>query len=124
MRKPIDNLFSAWRDLNSEAYVAQWAPDAVKVDLKAGTTKTMEQLASDRRRLFPQISRVQVDYRSQFDQVRDGTAFFDVSYRLKLHYKSGRTFTESACEGYEVRQFVRGWLITRNEDYKPCAVGR
>jgi hypothetical protein len=120
MQAPIDNLFAAWRRLDAEAYIAQWAANAVKIDLRAGTTKSINQLAGERRRFFAQLSRVDAEHRSQFRGMSNGTGLFDVSYKLTLHYRNGREFSESACESYEVRMHGDVWLIARNEDYKPC----
>ena len=52
MQAPIDRLYAAWRNLDAEAYVAQWAPEAVKINLKTGARQTMRQLAADRITLF------------------------------------------------------------------------
>jgi serine/threonine protein kinase len=121
MQRPIDNLFSSWRALDADAYVAQWAPGAMKVDRKAGTTKTIDQLAGERRRFFQQLSRVQADYRVQYRGMNGNAGSFDVAYTMTFHYRNGRSFTESACEDYVIENRDGAWLIVRNEDYKPCS---
>jgi hypothetical protein len=121
MQRPIDNLFSSWRALDADAYVAQWAPGAVKVDRKAGTTKTIDQLAGERRRFFQQLARVQADYRVQYRGMNGNAGSFDVAYTMTFHYRNGRSFTESACEDYVIENRDGVWLIVRNEDYKPCS---
>jgi hypothetical protein len=120
MRAPIDNLFAAWRALDVGAYIAQWAPEAVKIDLKARTRKSPAQLAGDRRELFSKLSHVDANYRAQYRGVREGIGAFDVSYSLTLHYRNGRVFSETACESYKVSKRGTAWLIIENEDYKPC----
>jgi hypothetical protein len=120
MQRPIDNLFAAWRTLSVESYLAQWAPDGVKYDLKAHTKKSIEELAADRRRFFPQLSAATVTYRPTFQGFQNGIGNFDVAYSLSLRYRSGRTFSESACESYKVRKEGSTWVIIENQDYKPC----
>jgi hypothetical protein len=120
MRAPIDNLFAAWRALDVETYIAQWAPEAVKIDLKARTRKSPAQLAGDRRELFSKLSRVNANYQVQYRGVREGIGSFDVTYSLTLHYRNGRIFSETACESYKVSKRGIAWLIVENEDYKPC----
>jgi len=120
MQRPIDNLFAAWRSLNADSYIAQWAPDGVKFDLKAQTKKTIDELAADRRRFFMQLSSAEANYRPTFRGFQNGIGNFDVAYSLSLHYRSGRNFSETACESYKVRQQGNTWVIIENQDYKPC----
>jgi uncharacterized caspase-like protein len=120
MRRPIDNLYAAWRSLDAEKYTAQWAPEAVKYDLKAKTRKTKAELAISRRDLFDRLSGVETTYKPIFRSFQNGIGDFDVSYTLSMRFRSGRTISESACESYKVRQVGSTWVIIENQDYKSC----
>lgn len=120
MQRPIDALFVAWRRLDLQGYLGQWAPGAIKLDLKSGQRSTLGQLAQDRARLFGQLAAVDADYAATFKGFRAGIAEFDVSYGLKFRYRSGREFAERACESYKVRSEGSRWLIIENQDYKRC----
>src|SRR5262249_54878178 len=45
MQRPIDELYSAWRRLDLSGYLAQWASDGVKIDLKARKRSSIKELA-------------------------------------------------------------------------------
>lgn len=124
MRRPIDALYVAWGQLDLRGYLDQWAPEAIKIDLKSGQRSTLRQLARDRARIFRQLSRVDSDHQLTFQGFRNGIAEFDVAYRMTFRYRSGRVFTERACESYRVRAEGGRWLIIENQDYKPCGARR
>jgi hypothetical protein len=120
MQAPIDRLYAAWRNLDPAAYIAQWAPDAVKINLKTGARQSMRQLSADRINLFPKLARVQASYTPTFRGLSNGIATFDVAYSFTMHFKNGNPFQERACETYKVRKRGSSWVIVENEDYKPC----
>lgn len=120
MRRPIDALYDAWGQLDLRGYLDQWAPEAIKIDLKSGQRSTLRQLAQDRARIFKQLARVDSDYQLTFQDFRNGIGEFDVAYRMTFRYRGGRVFTERACESYRVRAQGGRWLIIENQDYKPC----
>lgn len=121
LQAPIDNLFAAWRSLDAESYIAQWGPDAVKIDLKAGTRQSGNNLMNERRALFAKLASVDANYTVQFRGFKDGAGDFDVSYRFSFRFKNGRVVPDKACESYKVRQYDGKWLIAENVDYKPCS---
>ena len=118
MRQPIDNLFEAWRRLNVSIYLAQWAPDAVKYDRQKRST--FAELRQSRERLFPQIEAVAVNYVPIYRGFRNGVGHFDSSYALSMRFRSGRPFSETACESYKVVKRGDRWVIIENRDYVPC----
>ena len=120
MRRPIDALYTAWAELDLRGYLDQWDPGAIKIDLKSGQRSTLRQLARERARLFRRLSRVDSDYQVTFQGLRNGIAEFNVAYRMTFRYRSGRAFSERACESYRVRAEHGRWLIIENQDYKPC----
>jgi hypothetical protein len=120
MQGPIDRLFTAWRNLDARSYLAQWAPDAVKINLKTGTRQSMQQLSAERIDLFAKLARVQASYTPTYRGVSSGTASFDVAYDFTVSFKAGRQFRDQACESYKVRKRGDAWLIIENQDYKPC----
>lgn len=121
LQAPIDNLFSAWRTLDVDSYIAQWGPDAVKIDLKAGTRQSGNNLMNERRALFARLAGVDANYTVQFRGFKDGAGDFDVSYRFSFRFKGGRVVPDKACESYKVRNYGGKWLIAENVDYKPCS---
>ncbi|MEZ5786003.1 MAG: caspase family protein [Xanthobacteraceae bacterium] len=120
MRRPIDALYTAWGQLDLRGYLDQWAAEAIKIDLKSGQRSTLRQLARDRARMFRQLSRVDSEHQVTLQNFDNGVAEFDVTYRMTFRYRSGRVFTERACESYRVRAEGGRWLIIENQDYKPC----
>lgn len=121
LQAPIDNLYAAWRTLDVERYLAQWAPDAVKIDLKAGTRQSGNNFKNERRALFARLSAADAQYKVQFRGFRDGVGEFDVSYSFNFRFKSGSRAPDRACESYRVRRYGNDWLIFENVDYKPCS---
>lgn len=117
---PIDNLYRAWRTLDSATYAAQWAPDGIKVNLKTGQRSSAAQLSKDRVALFGRIRSAQAMYSPVFRSTDGTTAQFDVTYSLTITFKSGKTLQETACERYTVSKRGDGWRIVLNEDYAPC----
>ncbi|MEZ5787569.1 MAG: caspase domain-containing protein [Xanthobacteraceae bacterium] len=124
MRRPIDALYTAWGQLDLRGYLDQWAAEAIKIDLKSGQRSTLRQLARDRARMFRQLSRVDSEHQVTLQNFDNGVAEFDVTYRMTFRYRSGRVFTERACESYRVREEGGRWLIIENQDYKPCRARR
>lgn len=120
MQTPIDNLFEAWRQLDTRLYIAQWAPNAVKIDNRNGARQGPPALLADRTRLFGQLAFVDVQYVPSLESSRGNEATFRVSYSLVLHYKSGRRVPDRACETYRVQERGGVWLIVENVDYAPC----
>jgi uncharacterized caspase-like protein len=118
---PIDNLYRAWRTLDPRTYAAQWAPEAVKVDLKSGKRKGASELAKDRVGLFGRLQSAQAMYSPILRSSDEATAQFDVTYSLRLNFKNGKSIQETACERYTVGKRGDAWLILLNEDYAPCA---
>jgi hypothetical protein len=121
MQRPIDNLFEAWRRLNLESYLRQWAPNGIKIALERNKRFTVAQLASERGRLFSQLSAVDARYLPAFQGSVNGIAHFNVTYNMRFDYKNGRKpIREVACESYKVRKESVDWLIVENRDYEPC----
>jgi tetratricopeptide (TPR) repeat protein len=120
MQDPIDNLFDAWRKLDLSSYLAQWAPEAVKYDLRANTSISLSQLQEARARDFDEIEKVEVRYRPTYQGFQDGIGYFAVVYNMSIHYKTGSTSPDNACESYKVRRDGERWVIVENQDYKPC----
>lgn len=118
---PIDNLYRAWRTLDSRTYAQQWAPDGQKINLKTGQRKAAAELAKDRVALFGRVQSAQAMYSPVLRQTDGDTAHFDVTYSLTLNFKSGKSLQETACERYQVAKRGDRWLILLNEDYAPCA---
>ena len=118
MRKPIDNLFDAWRRLDLAEYLSQWAPDAVKYEKDQRTE--FADIQHSREELFPQIGASAVVYSPVYRGFNNGIARFDSIYELALRFQDGRIFHETQCESYKTA--VRGgrWLIVENRDYRPC----
>jgi tetratricopeptide (TPR) repeat protein len=120
MQDPIDNLFHAWRELDLETYLAQWAADAVKYDLRDNTSISISELRDERQRDFGGIEKVDVRYRPTFQGFQDGIGRFDVVYNMTILSRNGDTSTDNACESYKVRRDGERWVIVENQDYKPC----
>ena len=118
---PIDNLYRAWRTLDSATYAAQWAPDGVKINLKTGQRKGAAELSQDRVALFGRLKSAQAMYSPVFKSTDGTTALFDVTYSLTLNFRTGKTLQETACERYKVGKRGNAWVIVLNEDYAPCA---
>lgn len=117
---PIDNLYRAWRTLDSATYAAQWAADGVKVNLKTGQRQSAADLSRDRVGLFGRIRSAQAMYSPVFRSMDGDTASFDVTYSLTINFKSGKSIQETACERYKVAMRGDAWRIVLNEDYAPC----
>ena len=121
MQRPIDNLFEAWRRVDLQSYLRQWAPNGIKVDLERNKSFTVAQLAGERGRFFSQLSAVDARYLPAFQGSVNGIAHFNVTYNMTFHYKNGRKpIREVACESYKVRKESVDWLIVENRDYEPC----
>lgn len=119
-RIPIENLFEAWRTLDTRLYISQWAPNGIKIDLRNGARLTPSNLLAERSRLFGQLAAVDVQYDPRLEANSGNEALYRVSYKLQLLFKNGRRFSENACETYLLRNINGVWLIVRNEDYAPC----
>lgn len=118
MRKPIDNLFDAWRRLDLAEYLTQWAPDVVKYE-KDQRTEFVD-IQRSREELFPQISASAVAYSPVYRGFSNGVAQFDSIYEMALRFQDGRIFHETACESYKTALRGGHWLIIENRDYRPC----
>lgn len=121
MQAPIDNLFAAWNALDLSLYTDQWAPQAVKVDLKSKTRESRSQLIASRRNLFASMSSVSARHTARLKSFSNGVATFAVSYSMTFRRANGRNFSESACENYRIENVGGQWLIVFNEDYAPCS---
>lgn len=122
-RAPIDSLFEAWRALDTRLYIAQWSPDAAKIDAKSGTRQGTAQLLADRTRLFGQIAHVEVDYTPTLLSASSNEATYRVAYSLRIRFRNGRTTLDTACESYRVQNRGGTWLIVENVDYISCDLG-
>ena len=120
MKAPIDNLFQAWNSRDIGLYIDQWASDGIKVDLRKGTRQSRAALRADRAQLFDRLSNARVAFSAELRDSGSDVANFQVSYSLSIQYKTGRSFSESACERYRVERRGERWLIVLNEDYAPC----
>lgn len=120
MRRPIDNLFDAWRRIDLSEYLAQWAPDAVKYD----KDKRIEfaELRSSREILFPQIAATAAVYAPIYRGYSNGIARFDAIYSLAIRLQDGRaSLEEKTCESYKLARRANRWVIIENRDTRPCA---
>ena len=118
MRKPIDNLFDAWKRVDLNAYLAQWAPEAVKYE--KGTRKSYAEIRRGREDLFPRVYAADAAYVTFYRGYKDGVGRFDVKYRLVVQLVSGKRIDETECEIYKVRRQGGRWVIAENHDYVPC----
>jgi PAN domain-containing protein len=119
MRRPIDNLFDAWRRIDVSEYLAQWAPDAIKYD----KDKRIEfaELRSSREILFSQIAATDAVYSPIYRGYSNGIARFDEVYNLAIRLKDGRTsLEEKTCESYKIARRADRWVIIENRDTRPC----
>lgn len=117
---PIDSLFEAWRVLDTRLYIAQWAPDAVKIDRRSGARQDTAALLADRARLFAQLAAVDVTYAPTVVGSTEFDAKVHVAYTMRFRFKSGRVVSEGACETYLLQNRGGTWLIVENVDYESC----
>jgi len=122
MRRPIDNLYRSWEQLDLDAYLKQWTPDARQDFPEHGqqVERNYEQIASARRQDFARLKRVEVPrYQVTYEGFKDGVGKFGAEYSMVFHYKDGRVKQEREHESYEVVQSHGGgpWLIRTNNDY-------
>jgi hypothetical protein len=119
MRRPIDNLFDAWRRADLSAYLAQWAPDAVKYDKDRRIE--FAELRSSREILFAQIDATAAVYAPIYRGYGNGIAQFDAIYSLLIRLKDGRiSREEKVCESYRLARRANRWVIIENRDTRPC----
>jgi len=118
MRAPIDELFAAWRTLDSKRYMAQWLDDATKIDLKTGLRYTMDKLKRDRNKQFPLYRSVTTNAVIKLRETDGQRATFDVWYDMSFVKRTGSTFREKARESYVVESTGSRWLIRLNRDYE------
>lgn len=123
-QEPIDNLFQAWRVLDTRLYIAQWVPDAIKIDKRSGARQDTSALLADRAKLFAQLAGVDVTYTPTVIETTEFEARVHVAYTMRFRFKSGRAVSESACETYRLQNRGGTWLIVENVDYDSCELTR
>jgi uncharacterized caspase-like protein len=121
-RRPIDELFLAWEELNFGNYIAQWAPDATRSIRVRGqrVTEDVATIRAKRQRFFPQLASVDViDYGLAVTRATPTEVTFSAYYRMVFNQKNGRVIRESEREMYRVRFSPQQnrWLIVENRDY-------
>jgi len=117
MRMPIDAIYAAWERLDINAYIAQWAADGVKIDPNTNGKTRIQVLKVERARLFEKLASVETQHESIFRNIENGIATFDVTYKMRFTFKSGKTFSENAKESYRLQKYSNRWLIVENKDY-------
>lgn len=116
MQEPIHDLYSAWANLDIDAYLDQWSKKAKQFVGKK--QRSFAEIESSRRKLFKRLDAVDVSrYQLWFRGFEDGIASFDASYTMKFHFADGRVLTERERETYKVRQERGRWVIVENRDY-------
>lgn len=116
MQEPIHDLYSAWANLDIDAYLDQWSRKARQFVGKK--QRSYAEIESSRRKLFKRLDAVDVSrYQLWFRGFEDGVASFDASYTMKFHFADGRVLTERERETYKVRQERGNWVIVENRDY-------
>lgn len=116
MQEPIHDLYSAWANLDIDAYLDQWSKKARQFVGKK--QRSYAEIESSRRKLFKRLDAVDVSrYQLWFRGFEDGVASFDASYTMKFHFADGKVLTERERETYKVRQERGRWVIVENRDY-------
>jgi len=116
MQEPIHDLYSAWTNLDIDAYLAQWSKKARQYVGKK--SRPYAEIEASRRKLFKRLDAVDVTrYQLWFRGFDDGVASFDASYSMTFHFADGRVLTERERETYKVRQERGRWVIVENRDY-------
>ena len=119
--RPIRSIFQAWTRLDVEAYLEQWAPNALRRAKAAGVFGKGE-LAQRRRADFARFSRVAVWGYSPTIVFADGRkAVVNNRYTMQFQRRNGTSFMEQEVENYTLECFgpQRRWLIRENNDYLP-----
>jgi hypothetical protein len=110
MRRPIDQIFEAWRSLNFSQYISQWSSDSQRIDLKTGKVYSFHELSRQRKPQFELYKKVLATTTIQLQKSSSTDAVFDVWYDMKFLPKSGRYFQEKGKESYVVKNLVIGGL--------------
>jgi hypothetical protein len=118
MQQPINEVFAAWRNLDFSRYIAQWAPNSRKVDLKSGKNYSFQELFKEREKDFGQYKAVRADAIIKLRQSDAAHATFDVWYEMEFTRKTGKVLREKAKESYVVVKIGTKWLIELNRDYE------
>ncbi len=117
--EPIRKVFSSWVQLDADAYLAQWSPDAIH--RSKFRVLDADDLARQRRVDFRKYARVEVLSSSPTVVFADGRkAVVNNSYSMRYWRKNGQPFTETESESYTLECSPdRRWLIRENNDYLP-----
>lgn len=118
MQAPINNLFTAWKGLDLQQYIAQWSPDAVQI----GQTKTSNytEIRDTRVRLFSRLTGAGATNETILLSYRDGVATFLNQYILKYKDVDGDLHGGASCETYKVHNEGGRWLIIENRENRSC----
>ena len=121
MRRPIDQLYEAWKELNFDKYSAQWDPGAIYYDVRLGKSLSCQEFLEKRRRDFGgRFVHVTVDeYQATFVRLENHVAEFQVYYRMGFRTTEGRTIREAERESYKTKLDPASgqWRIIENRDY-------
>ena len=117
--EPIRKVFSSWVQLDADAYLAQWSPDAIH--RSKVRVLDADDLARQRQVDFRKYARVEVLSSSPTVVFADGRkAVVNNSYSMRYWRKNGQPFTETESENYTLECSPdRRWLIRENNDYLP-----
>jgi hypothetical protein len=118
MRRPIEEVFAAWRSLDLQRYISQWAPQAMKIDMKTGKRYSVQDLFRERQRDFPRFRQVYAEADIRLRNADARSATFDVWYDMSFVGKTGKRFRDRAKESYDVRKVGDRWMIEMNRDYE------
>ena len=125
IRKPIDNIYLAWENLDLKLYLEQWSSSAVQYlpNIKRYFKHKVcaKSISCKRREDFSKYKNVEVlDYQIYYVGKENNLYIFDTSYTMKFDLNSGRTFEENGIrERYKVT-YVNAdnrWKIIENIDY-------
>jgi hypothetical protein len=125
MRKPIDDLFDAWRRRDVDAYLRQFDPKVVQTGrYKSGGTyeRGLTEIARNRRALFARLGRVEVGkYEVMYQGGDQKRAVFGVRYSMDFEFTDGtKPKSEhgiNECYVVEPHESESRWVIVRNDDY-------
>lgn len=125
IRKPIDNLYLAWENLDIQLYLAQWSSNAVQylpnVTRYFDHKDCSKSIICKRKKDFNKFKRVEVvDYQIYYVRKEDDLHILDASYTMNFYLNSGRTIKEHGIrERYKVIyvEADNKWKIVENSDY-------
>lgn len=119
-RKPIDNLFRAWVNLDFQLYISQWSMDAVQY--AKGRISDFSSIKTKRKNDFRAYRRVTATYRIEgIEFTKDcRSAIAKVKYSMSFQKQSGQTIFENDIReryhlSYDFR--LQRWIIKENYDY-------